>query len=52
MPRKLRMEYPVAICHVVNRGDRREDFFKDDLDRGGFLRAGRRVGKDYGNCRW
>ena len=39
MPRKLRMEYPGAIYHVVNRGDRREDIFKDDLDRKGFLRA-------------
>ena len=39
MPRKLRMEYPGAIYHVVNRGDRREDIFKDDLDRKGFLSA-------------
>jgi REP element-mobilizing transposase RayT len=37
MPRKLRMEYLGAIYHVVNRGDRREDIFKDDLDRKGFL---------------
>jgi REP element-mobilizing transposase RayT len=37
MPRQLRMEYPGAIYHVVNRGDRREDVFKDDLDRQGFL---------------
>ena len=39
MPRKLRMEYPGAIYHVVNRGHRREDIFKDDLDRRGFLSA-------------
>jgi hypothetical protein len=31
------MEYLGAIYHVVNRGDRREDIFKDDLDRRGFL---------------
>jgi REP element-mobilizing transposase RayT len=31
------MEYPGAIYHVVNRGDRREDIFKDDLDRQQFL---------------
>jgi hypothetical protein len=31
------MEYPGAIYHVVNRGDRREDVFMDDLDRRGFL---------------
>jgi putative transposase len=37
MPRKLRLEYPGAIYHVVNRGDRREDIFKDDLDRQKFL---------------
>jgi len=39
MPRKLRMEYPGAIYHVLNRGDRREDIFQDDLDRKGFLSA-------------
>jgi putative transposase len=37
MPRKLRLEYAGAIYHVVNRGDRREDIFKDDLDRQQFL---------------
>jgi hypothetical protein len=25
MPRQLRIEYPGAIHHVMNRGDRRED---------------------------
>jgi hypothetical protein len=28
MPRKLRLEYPGAIYHVMNRGDRREDIFR------------------------
>jgi REP element-mobilizing transposase RayT len=37
MPRKLRIEYPGAIYHVINRGDRREDIFKDNLDRQQFL---------------
>ena len=37
MPRKLRIEYPGAIYHVINRGDRREDIFKDDFDRNRFL---------------
>jgi REP element-mobilizing transposase RayT len=37
MPRKLRVEYPGAIYHVMNRGDRREDIFKDDHDRERFL---------------
>lgn len=33
MPRKLRLEYPGAIYHVMNRGDRREDIVWDDADR-------------------
>src|SRR5438132_13284468 len=37
MPRKLRVEYPGAIYHLMNRGDRREDIFKDDYDRNRFL---------------
>lgn len=35
--RKTRIEYPGAIYHVMNRGDRREAIFKDDLNREGFL---------------
>ena len=37
MARKLRVEYPGAIYHVMNRGDRREEIFKDDADRERFL---------------
>jgi hypothetical protein len=37
MARKLRVEYPGAIYHVMNRGDRREPIFKDDTDRQNFL---------------
>ena len=37
MARKLRVEYPGAIYHVINRGDRREEIFKDDPDRERFL---------------
>src|SRR5438093_12343929 len=33
MARKLRVQYPDAIYHVMNRGDRREAIFKDDADR-------------------
>jgi len=33
MARKLRVEYPEAIYHVMNRGDRREAIFQDDQDR-------------------
>src|ERR1700691_690198 len=35
--RKLRVEYPGAIYHVMNRGDRRELIFQDDSDRKLFL---------------
>ena len=37
MARKLRVQYPGAIYHVMNRGDRREAIFKDDTDRNRFL---------------
>ncbi len=37
MARKLRVQYPGAIYHVMNRGDRREAIFKDDRDRALFL---------------
>ncbi|HVR35896.1 MAG TPA: transposase, partial [Methylomirabilota bacterium] len=39
MPRKLRVEYPGAIYHVMNRGDRKEAIFRDDEDRRVFLRT-------------
>jgi hypothetical protein len=32
MARKLSVEYPGAVQHVLNRGDRREPIFKDDLN--------------------
>lgn len=37
MPRKLRIQYPGAMYHVMNRGDRQEDIFQDDDDRKRFL---------------
>ena len=37
MPRALRIEYPGAIYHAMNRGDRREPIFRDDADRKRFL---------------
>ncbi len=33
MPRKLRLEYPGAMYHLMGRGDPREDIFLDDVDR-------------------
>ena len=49
MPRKLRMEYRGAIYHVMNRGDRREDIFRDDPDRQRFLGA---LGEACQKTRW
>jgi putative transposase len=37
MARKLRVEYPGAIYHVMNRGDRREPIFRDEEDRRRFI---------------
>jgi hypothetical protein len=37
MPRQLRIEYPGAIYHLMNRGDRREPIFHDDVDRKRFV---------------
>src|SRR3989442_8270397 len=42
--RKLRVQYPGAIYHVMNRADRREPIFKDDADRARFLETlGQRI---------
>lgn len=37
MDRKLRVEYPGEIYHLINRGDRIEPIFRDDEDRHRFL---------------
>src|SRR5437870_1206625 len=39
MPRKLRVQFPGALYHIMNRGDRREDIFLDDSDRELFLKT-------------
>jgi hypothetical protein len=33
------VEYPGAVYHAMNRGDRQEPIFRDNLDRQGFLAA-------------
>jgi len=33
MPRKLRVHYPGAVYHIMNRGDRREAIFSAEADR-------------------
>jgi len=49
MSRKLRIEYPGAMYHVMNRGDQREDIFKDDEDRQRFLST---LGEACGRTDW
>jgi REP element-mobilizing transposase RayT len=49
MSRKLRIEYPGAMYHVMNRGDQREDIFQDDEDRQKFLAT---LGEACGKTEW
>jgi len=49
MPRQLRLEYRGAIYRVINRGDRREDIFRDDEDRQCFLST---LGEACQKTRW
>ena len=37
MARKLRLQYPGAIYHLMSRGDRREPVFLEDADRSLFV---------------
>ncbi len=39
MPRRIRVQYPGALYHVMSRGDRREAIFLDDVDRQDFLKT-------------
>jgi putative transposase len=39
MPRQLRVEFAGAIYHLMSRGDRRENIFRDDVDRQDFLKT-------------
>ena len=49
MARKLRVEYPGAVYHVMDRGDRREPIFQDDEDRRRFIRT---LGEACGKTGW
>ena len=49
MARKLRVEYPGAVYHVINRGDRREPIFRDDKDREMFMST---LGEACGKTGW
>ena len=39
MPRKIRVEYPGAMYHVMSRGDRQEDIYRNDIDRQDFIKT-------------
>ena len=39
MPRKMRVQYPGAMYHVMSRGDQRDDIFFDEVDRHDFLKT-------------
>ena len=48
MLRRLRIQYDGAIYHLMSRGDRREEIFRDDLDREDFLKSvGRSLPKNW-----
>ena len=49
MSRKLRIEYPGAMYHVMNPGDQHEDSFKDDGDRQRFRFT---LGEACGKAEW
>jgi len=49
MARQLRVQYPGAMYHVINRGDRREAIFQDDKDRECFLMT---LGEACGKTGW
>jgi len=39
MPRKIRVEFPGAVYHVISRGDRQEAIFLDDVGCHDFLKT-------------
>jgi len=39
MPRKIRVEFPGAVHHVISRGDRQEAIFLDDVGCHDFLKT-------------
>jgi REP element-mobilizing transposase RayT len=49
MARKLRIEYPGALYHLMSHGDRREPLFKKDQDRELFLET---LGQACGKTGW
>ena len=49
MPRRLRLEYPDAIYHLMARGNGRQDIVCDDVDRDRLLQH---LGRTAVRCSW
>jgi putative transposase len=49
MARRLRLQYPVAIYHLMARGNGRQEIVRDDTDRG---RLQDDLGKAAIRCSW
>ncbi len=49
MARKARVQFPGAVYHLLDRGDRREAIFRDELDRRRFLST---LGETCGRTGW
>ena len=49
MPRKVRIEFPGAVYHVMRRGDHQEEIYRDDHDRIRFLDT---LGEACGQTGW
>jgi hypothetical protein len=49
MPRKARVEYERAVYHVMDRGNRLEEIYRDDRDREMFLKT---LGEVCGRWGW
>ena len=47
MPRRARVEFPGAVYHLLDRGDRQEEIFRTDSDRELFLAT---LGQACGRC--
>ena len=47
MARKARVEFDGAVYHVLDRGDRREDIFRDETDRAPFSGRAESIGRDH-----
>ena len=52
MSRQLRLEYPVAIYHVMNRGNQRNIIFRNDGDRELFFQPWMRRAAKPCKCRF